>query len=82
MGEFDRELRTRLEQLKHELMPRDPAESLALAEAFIQGDEVFFARADDPSGVVSDATAEAQVRVESGWVSGRVVVQAPGRPGP
>lgn len=55
VGEFGRELHAWLEQVEHELMPRDPAEALALAEAFIQGDEVFFNRADDSSGVVGDA---------------------------
>ena len=50
VGEFGRELHAWLEQVEHELMPRDPAEALALAEAFIQGDEVFFNRADDSSG--------------------------------
>ena len=61
MGEFGRELQAWLEQVEHELMPRDPAEALALAEAFIQCDEVFFNRADDSSGVIGDAIRAACV---------------------
>lgn len=61
VGEFGRELQAWLEQVEHELMPRDPPEALALAEAFIQGDEVFFNRADDSSGVVGDAVRAACV---------------------
>ena len=61
VGEFGRELQAWLEQVEHELMPRDPPEALALAEAFIQGDEVFFNRADDSSGVVGDAIRAACV---------------------
>lgn len=41
VGEFGRGLLAWLEQVEHELMPRDPPEALALAEAFIQSDEVF-----------------------------------------
>ena len=61
VGEFGRELQAWLEQVEHELMPRDPSEALALAEAFIEGDEVFFNRADDSSGVVGDAIRAACV---------------------
>jgi hypothetical protein len=61
VGEFGRELHAWLEQVELELMPRDPAEALALAEAFIQGDHVFFDRADDSSGVVGDAIRAACV---------------------
>lgn len=60
-GEFGRELQAWLEQVEHELMPRDPSEALALAEAFIEGDEVFFNRADHSSGVVGDAIRAACV---------------------
>ncbi len=61
VGAFGRELQAWLEQVEHELMPRDPSEALALAEAFIEGDEVFFNRADDSSGVVGDAIRAACV---------------------
>ena len=61
VGEFGRELQAWLEQVEHELMPRDPAEALALAEAFIQGDEVFFNHADDSGAVVGDAIRAACV---------------------
>ena len=61
VGEFGRELQAWLEQVEHELMPHDPAEALALAEAFIQGDEIFFNRADDSGGVVGDAMRAACV---------------------
>ena len=60
-GEFGRELHAWLEQVEQELMPLDPPEALALAEAFIQGDEAFFNRADDSSGVVGDAIRAACV---------------------
>ena len=56
---FGRELQAWLEQVEHELILRVPAEALALAEAFIQGDEMFFNRADDSSGVVGDAVRAA-----------------------
>ena len=61
VGEFGRELQVWLEQVEQELMPRDPAEALELAEAFIEGDEVFFNLADDSSGVVGDALRAACV---------------------
>lgn len=54
-GDFGRELEAWLGQIERELMPQDPAEALALAEAFIQADEVFFNRADDSGGVIGDA---------------------------
>ena len=59
VGEFGRELHAWLEQVEHELMPRDPPEAMALAEAFIQGDEVFFNRADDSTGVIGAAVRTA-----------------------
>ena len=61
VGEFGRELHAWLEQVELELMPWDPPEALALAEAFIQGDEVFFNNADDSGGVVGDAVRAACV---------------------
>jgi hypothetical protein len=61
VSEFGRELHAWLEQVEHELMPQDPAETLALAEAFIEGDDVFFNRADDSSGVIGDAVRAACV---------------------
>lgn len=60
-GEFGRELQAWLEQVEHELLPRDPPEALSLAEAFIQADEVFFNRVDDSGGVVGDAIRAACV---------------------
>ena len=60
-GEFGRELQAWLEQIEHELMPRDPAQALALAEAFIQSDEVFFNHADDSGGDIGDAMRAACV---------------------
>ena len=36
-------------------MPADPPAALALAEAFIEADNVFFERADDSDGVIGDA---------------------------
>ena len=55
VGDFGRELEAWLGQIERELMPQDPAEALALAEAFIQADEVFFNLADDSGGVIGDA---------------------------
>ena len=54
-GEFGRELEAWLEQIERELMPQDPAAALALAEAFIEADDVFFNSADDSNGAVGDA---------------------------
>ena len=54
-GEFGRELETWLGQIERELMPQDPAATLALAEAFIEADEVFFNKADDSGGAIGDA---------------------------
>ena len=54
-GEFGRELEAWLGQVEHELMPQDPAAALALAESFIEADDVFFNRADDSGGAIGDA---------------------------
>ena len=54
-GEFGRDLETWLGQIERELMPQDPAAALALAEAFIEADDVFFNSADDSNGAVGDA---------------------------
>jgi hypothetical protein len=53
--EFGRELEGWLGQIERELMPVDPPAALALAEAFIEADGVFFERADDSDGVIGDA---------------------------
>lgn len=60
-GEFARELQAWLEQVEHELMPHDPAQALALTEAFIQSDEVFFNHVDDSRGDIGDALRAACV---------------------
>jgi len=52
---FGQELQDWLGQVERELMPRDPAATLELAEAFIQSDAELFGRADDSGGVVGDA---------------------------
>lgn len=54
-GAFGRELEAWLEQVERELLPQDPAAALALAESFIEADEVFFNRADDSNGAIGDA---------------------------
>ena len=54
-GAFGRDLQAWLGQVERELMPQDPADALALVEAFIEADEVFFNRADDSGGVIGDA---------------------------
>ena len=53
--EFGRELEAWLGQIERELMPGDPPAALALAEAFIETDHVFFERADDSDGAIGDA---------------------------
>ena len=59
--DFGRELEAWLGQVERELLPHDPAEALALVEAFIQADEVFFNRADDSDGEIGDAMRAACV---------------------
>ena len=54
-SDFGRELEAWLGQVERELLPQDPVEALALAEAFIQTDEVLFNRADDSGGAIGDA---------------------------
>lgn len=54
-GAFGRELEAWLEQVERELMRQDPSAALALAEAFIEADAVFFNRADDSNGAIGDA---------------------------
>ena len=54
-GAFGRELEAWLEQVERELMPQDPPAALALAESFIETDDVFFNRADDSGGAIGDA---------------------------
>ena len=53
--EFGIELEAWLGQVERELMPKNPAAAVDLAQAFIQCDAVFFNRADDSNGVVGDA---------------------------
>jgi hypothetical protein len=53
--EFGLELEGWVSQVERELLPRDPAAALELAEAFIESDASFFNRADDSSGVIGDA---------------------------
>jgi hypothetical protein len=50
--EFARQLDTWLEQVRRELLPKDPAAALALFEAFIECDSTFFERADDSDGCI------------------------------
>ncbi len=52
---FGLELEGWLGQVERELLPRDPAAALELAEAFIESDADFFNRADDSGGVIGDA---------------------------
>jgi hypothetical protein len=61
VSQFGRDLHAWLEQVDSELLPHDPAEALALAEAFIQSDEAFFNCADDSSGYIGDALRTACV---------------------
>lgn len=50
--EFARQLDTWLEQVRRELLPKDPAAALALFEAFIECDSTFFERSDDSDGCI------------------------------
>ncbi len=54
-GAFGRELEQWLAQIGRELLPKDPAAALELAEAFIQSDGSFFERADDSGGAIGSA---------------------------
>jgi hypothetical protein len=54
-GAFGRELEHWLAQVERELLPRDPAAALELAEAFIQSDASFIERTDDSDGAVGSA---------------------------
>lgn len=54
-GAFGRELEHWLAQIERELLPKDPAAALELAEAFIQSDGSFFERADDSNGAIGAA---------------------------
>ena len=58
-GEFGRRLDGWLDQVASELLPKDPPAALSLFEAFIDADAVWFERADDSDGVISDAVRAA-----------------------
>jgi hypothetical protein len=77
-GEFSQELEEWLAQVERELMPRDPAEALALAEAFIEADEVFFNRADDSNGAIGDAMGSACLL----WLRAAARCESPGEQWP
>jgi hypothetical protein len=53
--EFGLALEAWLAQIERELMPKDPAAALDLAEAFIESDAAFFDRADDSGAAIGDA---------------------------
>jgi hypothetical protein len=57
--EFGRELQAWLDQIARELLPKAPPTALALFQAFIEADDVFFDRADDSDGAVGDAVRAA-----------------------
>lgn len=54
-GAFGRELEHWLGQIERELLPKDPAAALELAETFIQSDGSFFERTDDSGGAIGAA---------------------------
>lgn len=54
-GAFGRELEHWLAQIERELLPKDPAAALELAEAFIRSDGSFFERVDDSNGAIGAA---------------------------
>ena len=56
---FSRELEGWMAQVERELLPRDPAAALELAETLIKSDRSFFARADDSDGGIGSAVAAA-----------------------
>lgn len=57
--EFGRMLEGWLDQVAHELLPRDPPAALALFETFIEADAAWFERADDSDGAIGDAVRAA-----------------------
>lgn len=57
--EWAAEAQAWLSQIERELLPRDPLAAVALAEAFIEYDELIFNRADDSSGHIGDAMRSA-----------------------
>ena len=57
--EFSRMLDGWLDQVAHELLPKDPPAALSLFEAFIEADAAWFDRADDSDGVIGDAVRAA-----------------------
>ena len=58
-GAFGRTLDGWLDQVAHELLPRDASAALALFEAFIEADSSWFDRADDSGGVIGDVVRAA-----------------------
>jgi hypothetical protein len=57
--EFGRRLDGWLDQVAHELLPKDPAAALSLFEAFIASDAAWFGRVDDSDGVIGDVVRAA-----------------------
>ncbi len=58
-GAYGRALESWLDQVESDLLHKDPAAALALFEAFIEADVVFFERADDSGGCIGDAVRTA-----------------------
>lgn len=50
---------TWLDQVAHELLPKDPSAALSLFEAFIEADEKWFERVDDSDGLIGELVQNA-----------------------
>ncbi len=56
---FVRTLGTWLDQVAHELLPKDPSAALSLFETFIEADEKWFERVDDSDGLIGEVVQNA-----------------------
>lgn len=63
-------LEGRLDQVAHELLPRDPERALDLFEAFIEFDTRWFESADDSDGLIGDTVRTACARAPAAVAGG------------
>lgn len=56
---FTHTLGSWLDQVAHELLPKDPSAALSLFEAFIEADEKWFERVDDSDGLIGEVVQNA-----------------------
>lgn len=72
-GAFGGMLKGWLDQVAHELLPKDPPAALSLFEAFIEADAAWFDRADDSDGVIGEAVRAACRH----WLQAAVLCETP-----